>query len=52
MVAVAQDKKQDNQENNPANDFTQKMRNRCLPFRFEIKIPNVAIDQSDDQRRA
>ena len=24
----------------------------CLPFLFEIKIPNVAINQSDDQRSA
>src|SRR5438046_8606227 len=52
MVAVTQDKKQYDQENDSTDNLTKKMRNQCLPFLFEIEIPNVAINQRDNQRRA
>src|SRR6478672_1842915 len=52
MVAVTQDKQQYNQENDPAGNLTEKMRYRRLSFLFEIKIPNVMINQRDNQRRA
>ena len=52
MVAVTQDKQQYNQENDPAGNLTEKMRDWRVPFLFEIKIPNVTINQRDNQRRA
>ena len=52
MVAVAQHKQQYDQKNDATDDLTQKMRNRRLPFVFEIEIPDVAINQRDNQRCA
>src|SRR5512133_1326051 len=52
MVAVAQDKQQYDQKNDAADNLTKKMRNRCLPFLFEIEIPDVTINQRDNQCRA
>ena len=52
VIAVTQNKKQYDQEDDSAGYLTQKMRNRRLPFLFEIKIPNVSVNQRDDQRSA
>src|SRR4051794_34862647 len=49
VIAVTQNKKQYDQEDDSAGYLPQEMRNRCLPFIFEIKIPNVAVNQSNDQ---
>ena len=49
VVAVTQNKEQDDQEDDSADDLTQKMRNGCMPLLFEIKVPNVPINESDDQ---
>jgi hypothetical protein len=45
-------KKKRDQKNDPADDFTEKMGDRSLPFLFEIEIPNVAIHQRDHERCA
>src|SRR5205814_8360629 len=52
MVAVAQDEEQHSQKNYSSDNLTQKLWNRCLTFLFEREVPNVAIYQSDNQRRA
>ena len=52
MVSVAQDQEQGDQEYDTADDLTKKMWNRCLAFLFEIEVPDVAINQSDNQRSA
>src|SRR6266568_5321752 len=40
MITGTQDKKKRDQKNDPADDLTKKMRDQCLPFLFEIEIPN------------
>ena len=52
VVAVTENKEQDDQEDDSADYLTQKMRNGCLSFLFEIKIPNLPINESDDQSSA
>src|SRR5205814_8348479 len=52
MVTVAQDKEQYSQENYSADNLTKKLWNRCLTFLFEVEVPDVAIYQRDNQRRA
>ena len=49
VIAIAQDQKKRDEENESANDFTQKMRDRRLLSLFEIEIPYVTIDQSDNE---
>src|SRR4029077_16599402 len=50
MVAEAQDKEERDQENNECDYFTEKLWDNRLATLFEIKIPEVAIDQSDYHR--
>src|SRR5215472_17287821 len=52
VIAVTQNEKQDNEENKSSDYLTQKMRNRCLSFLLEIKVPNVTINESDNERGA
>jgi hypothetical protein len=52
MIAITQYQKQCDQENESANDFTEEMRNQRLPSLFEIKIPHITVDQSDNERSA
>src|SRR6266853_3333446 len=52
VITGTQDKEKRDQKNDPADNLTKKMRDQCLPFLFEIEIPNVPIDQSDHERCA
>src|SRR5262249_11421409 len=49
VIAVTQNKQQDDQEDEAADYFAQKMRNRRATVLFEIQIPNVTINQSNNQ---
>ena len=50
MVAEAQDKEERNQENDECDYFAEKLWDDRLATLFEIKIPEVAIDQRDYHR--
>ncbi len=52
MIGKAQNKKQRDDKNDQCDNFAQEMRNRRLLAPFEVNVPNVTIDQRDDQRCA
>ena len=52
VIAVPKNEQKRDQENDARDNFTEKMWDRRLPFFFEIEIPNVTIDQRDDEGSA
>src|ERR1700736_5165654 len=52
MVGETQNKKQRDDKNDQRDNFAQEMRNRRLFAPFKVDVPNVTIDQRDDQRCA
>src|SRR5437762_12157541 len=52
MIGKAQNKKQRHNKNDQRDNFAQEMRNRRLLAPFKVNVPNVTIDQCDDQRCA
>ena len=52
VVAEAQDKEERDQENDERDYFAEKLRDDRLATLFEIKIPEIAIDQRDHHRSA
>src|SRR5438105_1191443 len=47
MIADAQDQQQRDQENDQPHNFAEEFRDDGLATLFEVKIPKIAIDQSD-----
>src|ERR1700730_720855 len=52
MIDEAENEKQRDDENDERDDLTQKVRNRRLFAPFKVNVPNVTIDQRNDERAA
>jgi hypothetical protein len=52
MIAKAQDKQESDEKDEERQHVPQNVWNGCLPFLLEIKIPEIVINEGDDDSRA
>jgi hypothetical protein len=51
MIPEAEDEKKSDEKDDEGKDLAQNVRDRCLPLLFEVKVPEIMVRESDDERR-